>query len=398
MLPAMHTIPEDLGLSSPGLERARTYVAGCVDRGEIAGAVMLAARQDRVAQLACVGRRDIEAGKPMEPDTIFRIASMTKPIVSVGALMLIEAGRLRLDDPVSRYLPEFADATVFDRVEDGQVRLAALERPITVYHLLTHTSGLAYDAPHSALAAAYDNLDDSRYALPERMRRIAAHPLAHQPGRGWRYGWSHDVLGRVIEVAADQPLDSYLASAIFTPLGMIDSGFYVPPDKVERLAAVYESAAGVLQRVDTLSTNEIIEHTPLLSGGGGCASTVPDYLRFARMLLRRGELDGVRLLKPETVDLMTRNHLAAPLYPLRFGNYVLKGQGYGLGVGVSVEPAASALAGSEGTYDWAGSLNTRFWVDPVKRLIGIFMTQSEPYAVEGIGVELRSLVCQALID
>jgi CubicO group peptidase (beta-lactamase class C family) len=393
----MHTTPEDVGLSSSGLGRARTYVASCVERGEIAGAVMLVARQDRVAQLACVGQRDIEAGKPMEPDTIFRIASMIKPIVSVGALMLIEAGKLRLDDPVSRYIPEFADATVFDRVEDGHVR-AALERPITVYHLLTHTSGLAYDAPHPALEAAYDNLDDSRYALPERMRRIAAHPLAHQPGRGWTYGWSHDVLGRVIEVAADQPLDEYLASAIFTPLGMVDSGFYVPPDKVERLAAVYESVAGVLQKVDNSETNRITEHFPLLSGGDGCASTVPDYLRFARMLLRRGELDGVRLLKPETVDLMTRNHLAAPLYPLRFGDYVSKGQGYGLGVGVSVEPAASALAGSEGTYDWAGSWNTRFWVDPVKRLIGIFMTQSEPFAFEGIGAELRSLVCQALID
>ncbi len=394
----MQTTPEDVGLSSPGLERARAYVAACVERGEIAGAVMLVARHDQVAQLACIGLRDIEAGTPMEPDTIFRIASMTKPIASVGALMLIEAGKLRLDDPISRYVPEFADVQVFDRVDDGHVRLAALERPITVHHLLTHTSGLAGDAPHPALEAAYDNLGDTRYALPELMRRLAAQPLAHQPGEGWRYGWSHTVLGRVIEVAADQPLDEYLASAIFTPLGMIDSGFYVPPDKVGRLAAVYEPVAGVLRRVDDSDTSQITEHFPLLSGGGGCASTVPDYLRFTRMLLRGGELDGDRLLKVETVESMTRNHLRASLCPIRIGDHVFEGEGYGLGVGVSIEPSAPGLGGSEGTYGWGGSWNTRFWVDPDKELVGIFMVQCLPFAFVSVGEGFWSLVCEALSD
>jgi CubicO group peptidase (beta-lactamase class C family) len=394
----MHTTPEDVGLSSPGLERARASVAACVERGEIAGAVMLVARHDQVAQLACVGRRDFEAGKPMEPDTIFRIASMTKPIASVGALMLIEAGKLRLDDPVSRYIPEFADVLVFDRVEDGHVILAALERPITVHHLLTHTSGLDSDAPDPALEAAFDNLGDTRYALPELMRRLAAHPLAHQPGEGWRYGYSHTVLGRVIEVAANQPLDEYLASAIFTPLGMVDSGFYVPPDKAERLAAVYEPVAGVLRRVDDSDTSEITEHIPLRSGGGGCASTVPDYLRFTRMLLRGGELDGVRLLNPETVASMTRNHLGAPLCPIRIADHVFGGEGYGLGVGVSIEPSAPGLGGSEGTYGWAGSWNTRFWVDPDKELVGIFMVQYLPFAFVSVGEGFWSLACEALSD
>ena len=213
----MPATPEDLGLSSPGLELASAYVQACVERGEIAGAVVLVSRRDQVAQLACVGLRDVEAGSPMKPDTIFCVASMTKPIISVGALMLVEAGKLRLDDPVSRYIPEFADATVFAGVEEEHVGLAPLERPITVYHLLTHTSGLAYEAPHPMLEPAYDDLGDFRYGLPEMMRRLARHPLAHQPGEGWRYGWSHDVLGRVIEVAADQPLDDYLASAIFAP-------------------------------------------------------------------------------------------------------------------------------------------------------------------------------------
>jgi len=234
--------------------------------------------------------------------------------------------------------------------------------------------------------------------LPELMRRIAAQPLAHQPGEGWRYGWSHTVLGRVIEVVADRPLDEYLASAIFAPLGMVDSGFYVPPEKAERLAAVYESVSGGLHRVDDSDTNEITGHVPLLSGGGGCASTAHDYLRFTRMLLRDGELDGVRLLKPETVDLMTRNHIPPALCPIVVYGHVFEGEGYGLGVGVSVEPPAPVMPGPTGTYGWAGSWGTRFWIDPAHDLAGIFMVQSLPFAFVGVAEEFWTLVCQAQTD
>ena len=209
----------------------------------------------------------------------------------------------------------------------GASIFASLDRPITVHHLLTHTSGLAGEAPDLALVASYDNLGDERYPLPELMRRIAAQPLMHQPGEGWWYGWSHAVLGRVIEVAGDQPLDEYLEAAIFGPLGMVDSGFSVPPEKAERLAGVYESKDGRLHRLDTLETSKITEHFPLVSAGNGCASTVPDYARFTRMLLRRGELDGVRLLRPETVDLMTRNHLAGSQYPVQIGDGSLRRRG-----------------------------------------------------------------------
>jgi CubicO group peptidase (beta-lactamase class C family) len=341
---------------------------------------MLVSRRDQVAKLACVGHRDVEAGLPMEPDTIFRIASMTKPITSVAALMLVEAGKLRLDDPVSRYIPEFGDVEVFDRVEDGRVVLAPLARPITVHHLFTHTSGITRGAPDPVLETVYDDLGDERYALPELMRRLAAHPLAHQPGERWVYGFSHDVLGRVIEVAADQPLDEYFDSAIFAPLGMVDSGFFVPPNKVTRLANVYQSEDGVLRRVDDPISNEIIDGMPMLSGSGGCASTAPDYLRFIRMLLRGGELDGVRSLKPETVALMTRNHLAAPLHPINVWGHVFEREGYGLGVGVSLQPSAPGMPGSAGTYGWAGSWNTRFWIDPARDASGIFMSQAEPFA------------------
>ena len=394
----MRPTPDDAGLSSGGLDRAIGYVGGCVERGEIAGAVMVVSRHDQVVQLACVGLRDVEAGVPMEPDTIFRIASMTKPITSLGALMLVEAGRLRLDDPVSRYIPEFADVEVFDRVEDGRVVLAPLARPITIHDLFTHMSGIDSDAPDAALEAEFDNLGDTRYALPELMRRLAAHPLAHQPGEGWRYGWSLATLGRVIEVVADRPLDEYLASAVFSPLGMVDSGFHVPPDKVERLAAVYESTADALQRVDDEDTRAITERVPLVTGSGGLASTALDYLRFTRMLLRRGELDGTRLLRPDTVALMTRNHLAPALCPIVIWGYVSEGEGYGLGVGVSVEPPAPSMPGPAGTYGWGGSWGTRFWIDPANDLSGIFMVQSLPFAFVGIGERFWSLVCDALTD
>jgi CubicO group peptidase (beta-lactamase class C family) len=394
----MDTTVEDSGLSTPGLERARAYVDACVERGEIAGAVSLVARHDEVAQPACVGLRDIEAAKPMEPDTIFRLASMTKPIVSVGALMLVDAGRLRLDDPVSRYVPEFTDVAVFAGIENGRVELAALERPITIHHLLTHMSGLAGDAPHPALEASYDSLGDEDYALPELMRRLAARPLAHQPGRGWTYGWSHHVLGRVIEIAADQPLDDYLDSRIFRPLGMVDTGFYVPPEKIDRLAAVYESKDGGLHRVDTALANRVAARPTLLRGGSGLVSTAPDYFRFTRMLEGRGEVDGARLLKSETVELMTRNHLPAPLYPLDFGHRVSEGEGYGLGFGVLVEETATGLAGPVGTYGWGGSWLTHFWIDPVNQLTGIFMVQSAPHSFDSVGTRFRSLVYRGLAD
>jgi CubicO group peptidase (beta-lactamase class C family) len=378
-----------------GLDPAREYVAGCVERGEIAGAVSLVARHDEVAEPVCVGLRDIEAAKPMEPATIFRIASMTKPIVSVGVLMLVETDKVRLDDPVARYIPDFADIPVFVGVVDGRVQLAALERPITIRHLLTHMSGLAAEAPHAELEASYDSLGEEDYALPELMRRLAARPLAHQPGRGWTYGWSHHVLGRIIEVVANRPLDEYLESRIFRPLGMVDTGFYVPPKETDRLAAVYESRDGRLNRVDTPWATRFAARPILLGGGGGLVSTAPDYLRFTQMLARRGELDGARVLNAETVDLMTRNHLPARLVPLRIGDHTSEGEGYGLGVGVVVEETAGGLAGPEGTFGWSGAWLSHFWIDPVNRLTGIFMVQSEPFAFESVGVRFRSLVYQA---
>jgi CubicO group peptidase (beta-lactamase class C family) len=390
--------PDEVGLSVPGLQRARDYVVTCVERGEIAGAVVVVSRRDQVALLASVGLRDIEAGTPMEPDTIFRIASMTKPIVSVGTLMLVEGGKLQLDDPVSRYVPELADVEVFAGVENGHAMLEALERPITIYDLLTHTSGLSTMEPHADYKAAYETVFDSfgssQQSLAEVIRHLAALPLSHQPGRAWTYGWSHDVLGRVIEVVSEQPLDDYLEQHILAPLAMVDTGFYVPPNKVERLAVVYDSVDGELQPSNTWYPNRFTERLPLLSGGGGLVSTAPDFLLFSRMLLRRGELDGVRLLDPVTVELMTRNHLTGALDQIRIGDD--GGMGFGLGVAVRVKLVAPALAGRVGTYEWGGRWTTFFWIDPLSQLICIVMTQLEPVANLPFDTRFRSLVYEAL--
>ena len=396
----MAVTPDRYGVSGAGLERARTHVEGCLERGEIAGAVIAAARRDQVVQLECVGLRDIEAGLPMTPDTIFQLASMTKLITSVGAMTLVEAGLLGLDDPVSQFVPEFRAMTVFAGVEGDHVRTEPLDRPITIEHLLTQTSGLAYDAPDPILDAAYDDFGDYDYLLPELMRRLAAYPLANQPGDAWRYGWNLDVLGRVIEVVVGQPLDQFFERKIFGPLGMVDSGFRVPSDKADRLAALYTPVDGKLERIDNDETRVVLGDGRLLQGGGstsgGCVSTAPDYLRFSRMLLRCGELDGVRLLRAETVAEMTRNRLAPAHFPAAVDGRVTGG-GYGLGFGVIVE-AQRRIAGSVGTFEWGGGWNTYVRIDPVKSLIGLFLAQYEPFDWGAIGDRYWSLVCEAATD
>lgn len=374
------------------LDAARASVEACVGRSQIAGAVALVAQRDETIRLDCVGERDIAAGLPMEPDTIFQIASMTKPIVSVGVLMLSEAGALSLDDPVDRFIPAFADSTVFDGLDpDGLARLVPVARVITIRDLLTHTSGLSGEAAHPVLAGTYDDLEVYDQPNPEMMRRLAAHPLAHQPGGGWVYGWSHDVVGAVIEVVTDQPLDAYLHRAIFGPLGMVDTAFDVPPEKLGRLAVVYDQVDGGL-RPSTAPYADIRNPPVFLSGGGGCVSTVLDFRRFVRMMERGGELDGVRLLAPETVAAMTSNQLDSSMIPIRVLDHVFVGEGYGLGVGVIVGPGATAPVGSVGTWTWSGSFGTTFCVDPSAGLSFIFLTQYEPWAWYREGNDYWSIV------
>jgi CubicO group peptidase (beta-lactamase class C family) len=364
-----------------------------VERKQIAGAVALLIQDGKILYSQGIGQRDVEAGQPMTPDTIFRIASMTKPVTSVVAMTFVEEGRLGLHDPVSKYIPDFGNPKVLvpgKASNSGTVATVPAQREPTVHDLLTHTSGLTYGFFGKPVlselyrkAGVSDGLVQTDWTLAENVRRLAELPLLVQPGSAWEYGLSTDVLGRVIEVASGQSLDRVFQERIFRPLQMRDSHFFLPPEKNARLAAVYTPGPDkAIRRVG----EEPVQAGPLTysasypyrgprlyySGGAGLVSTARDYARFLAMLLGGGELDGVRVLKPETIRLMTTNQIGE----LRIGNGD-QGAGFGYGFGVVMQPSPTEAA-SVGTYSWGGFFNTSFWVDPDKKLIGILMTQLYP--------------------
>ncbi len=372
--------PETVGLSAERLERVGRWLQAEIDARKIPGAVLLVARRGKVAYFEAFGRRDPQADAPMARDSIFRIYSMTKPLVSVAAMILVEEGRLSLDDPVSRYVPEFASVTV--GVERGTPAGKVLDRvppgrPITVHDLLRHTSGLTYGFfGESLVKQAYRQarLDPDAEASPAQFARQAAGlPLHHQPGTTWDYGVSTDVLGRVVEVVGGMPLSQFLRNRILDPLGMKDTAFYLPePPRAARLAEPWpdDRVIGVDLTISQPKRPRAAE-----SGGGGLVSTATDYARFLAMLRQGGELDGRRILGPQTIAYMTADHLGTaiartPLY--------LPGPGYGFGLGFAVRLAAgeAPAAGSPGEYYWGGAGGTYFWVDPKADLFVVFMMQS----------------------
>jgi CubicO group peptidase (beta-lactamase class C family) len=391
--------PEDVGFSSARLKRIGDAMRRFVDEGTIAGAVTLVARQGKVAHFEATGLMDREARRPMERDTIFRLASMTKPITVVAALLLFEEGRFLLDDPISDYLPEFARTKAF--VEDSHhgVEVADLERPITIRHLLTHTSGLTSDGyandPVSQIYARERILRPDE-ALAEKVRRLASLPLAHQPGTRWTYGLSHDVLGRLIEVSSGQPLDVFLEQRIFGPLEMTDTGFSVPPPKIGRLATIYASdGRGGLRRDESRSLEGSKPRT-YLSGGGGLVSTAADYGKLCQMLLNGGALGNQRLLGRKTVDLMLSGQWPGSKGALPQA-YLPTSASYAMGGSIYTDVAELGEPGSNGSYSWGGSLSTYFWVDPREQLFGVLLAQVVPlnFRLEPI---FHVLVYQALTD
>jgi CubicO group peptidase (beta-lactamase class C family) len=391
--------PEDVGLSSERLDHLRAVMQSYVDEGKLAGLITLVARHGKVAHLECYGMMDVEANKPMQPDTILRIYSMTKPITSVALMMLVEEGLVQLDDPVSRFIPEFRDLKVFVGQTETGIELADPEREMTVWHLLTHTAGLAYgvdavDTPVEDMYRAekmWNPVWQLRPSLQEMVETLAKLPLTHQPGSAFRYSMAYDVIGHLIGVISGTPFDAFLEERVFRPLGMNDTGFFVPEEKLHRFAALY-SAPGEdgLSLLDAPETSPFTRAGRTCMGGGGLVSTVSDYLRFAQMLLNKGELDGVRLLAPETVEMMTTNQLSGELVSTRS-----TGTGYSLGFGVVVDPARAGEVRSEGTYYWLGIGGTAFWVDPTEELIGTIMPQALFY-FEPIDVH-RNLTYQAVV-
>lgn len=400
----MDTIaPEKVGFSTDRLERVRPVMQAYVDQKKLPGVITLVSRRGKVVHFERFGLMDIEANKPMQADTIFRIYSMTKPITCVAMMMLYEEGRFQLDDPISKFIPAFADVKVFGKTNDGKIKLSDLEREITIRDLMTHTSGLTYGSfEASPVAAMYQEagLFNRARTLQENVQELVKLPLVNQPGTVWRYSVSTDVLGHLVELIADMPFDAFLEQRIFAPLHMTDSGFYVPKEKIDRFAALYSPADnGRLELTDPPATGEYSKPPSLFSGGGGLVSTTTDYLQFAQMVLNGGELDGTRLLGRKTIEFMTTNHIPDQLMPLQIAHdWVLHGYGYGLGFGVIMNVAQSQVLGSSNISGWGGAASTHFWIDPKEELLGIIMTQLSPIYYYPIEQQFKVLIYQALVD
>lgn len=382
--------PEQVGISSERLERARQRMQADVESGRIPGAVLLIARQGKVAWAASGGFTDRKSNTPMRRDAIFRIASMTKPITSVAAMILAEQGKLDIGAPVAEYLPEFKDATV-------GIEKAAPKRPMTVQDLLRHTSGLTYGYfGNSAVDDLYRkaNLLSSK-SLAEMVSGIAGLPLLHQPGGFWEYSMSTDVLGRVVEVVSGQDLDAFMAARITGPLHMRDTAFYLTAEQAARVA-----------HQDGAPENAVLTRKPHILSGGGLYSTADDYAQFCQMLLNGGELDGLRILAPKTVALMTSDqlppgterHTPVAIMVDSLGPTPEMGTSFGLGFAVRVDPGRNPMPGSVGEFSWAGIDGTYFWVDPAEKLVAVLMIQV-PQAVEvPYWRQTRWLVYQALTN
>ena len=399
--------PEDVGLSAPHLGRITRWMRHWVDSGRLPGLLVAVVRDDRLAWFETHGYRDVENGRAVEPDTIYRIYSMTKPITTVAALMLYEEGRFQLDDPVADFIPAFADTRVFASGDAETYTTVPLERPITVHDLMIHTSGLTYGFQHEhAVDALYRKrrieFNANVGPLADLAESAAAQPLVFQPGTRWNYSVSTDVLGRLVEIWSGVPLDAFFADRIFGPLGMRDTGFQVPEGQGHRLASNYvrRTDGDGLALADPGGDSRFLEPAATLSGGGGLVSTAADYLRFMRMLRGRGVLEGARVLGRKSVDLMTMNHLPGDLVDMgrpRFAEMPFAGVGFGLGVSVLLDPAKARILGSPGEYAWGGMASTTFWIDPAEDLMVLLLTQLMPSSAYPIRRELRVLTYQALL-
>ena len=399
--------PARLGFDPARLARLDKHFAGYVDDGRLAGWQLAVTRHDELAHSSSYGWRDREGGLPVEPDTLWRIASMTKPIASVVAMSLWEEGRFELTDPISKWIPSFADARVYQKGSEAAVFTVPAVEPIRVWHLLSHSSGLSagFIRTHVVDAlyrqAGYEWGSPESASLESVVDDWARLPLLFQPGSAWGYGVSTDVLGRLIEIWTGQPLDVAVANRVLEPLGMVDTVWYADPSRAGRLAALYTPDPATRLAVPAPAFGARALTPPaLFSGGGGLLSTVADYLRFTRMLAGRGQLEGTRILGPRTLDLMTRNHLSADLGTLSTGGFAettFEGVGFGLGFATVMDAVALRNGASAGEFYWGGACSTAFWVDPSEDLTVVFMTQLLPSSTHPIRSQLRQLVYSSLV-
>jgi CubicO group peptidase (beta-lactamase class C family) len=392
------------GVSAERFQRLHQAMQGFVDRKEVSGIVTLVTREGRTADLHAVGFQDVESKTPMKTDTIFRIASMTKPVTSVAIMMLYEEGKLLLTDPVSKFIPSFKSMQV---LEQGAEKPVAARRAISIRDLLTHRSGITYGFISGGpvgngyrTSGVTDGLTTTTMTTAEGIDKLAAQPLVAQPGSAYNYSLSTDVLGRVVEVASGMPFETFMRDRIFKPLKMNDTDFAVPESKWSRVATVYspDGSGGIRPMKDPESFGNTVM-SPIayykapktyFSGGAGLVSTAADYARFGHMLLNGGVLDGVRLLSPKTIELMTVSHTT----DLPAVSAAGPGRGFGLGFFVVTDLGATQTLGSIGNYGWSGIYGTTFWVDPKERLVAIMMVQRYPGSP--VAAAFQPMVYQAL--
>jgi len=397
------------GFSTEKLKNIESYLQEkYIDTNRYVGTLTGIYRNGQLGFISTLGLMDRESRKPIERDTIFRIYSMTKPITSVALMSLYEKGLLQLDDPVSEYIPAFKDLNVYSEGIFGNYKTTYPDREMTIRDLLSHQSGLTYGfMERSNVDAAYRELGiekESQQNLQEFVNVLSTIPLEFSPGTAWNYSVSTDVCGYLIEVISGKTLDMFLEEEIFQPLGMSDTGFYVPSSKTQRLSSNYEYREGqepIL--VDDANTGSYINPPTLFSGGGGLVSTLDDYMAFCKMILGRGSLAGHRILSRKTLDLMSSNHLTngKDLRSCAYGRWSetsYTGVGFGLGFSILLDPAASQVSGSKGELAWGGAASTAFWIDPLEDMAVVFLTQLLPSSTYNVRRELRSLVYSALSD
>ena len=399
--------PEEVGLSSERLERLSAVLDRYVEDGKLPGGVALVARRGKLVYLEAFGQRDLEVDAPMRDDTIFRIASQTKALVSVGVMLLQEEGRLLISDPVGKYLPEFLKTTVAIPKEENGYELVPAKRPITIRDLLTHTAGIGYyrfGAQERWEAAGIKGwyFADRDEPIDVTVSRMAGLPFDAQPGERWLYGYATDILGALIEQVSGRTLDEFLRARILMPLGMKDTHFYLPKSKRKRLATVYSTtdSQGLKRAPDMgreVSQGDYVEGSrKSYSGGAGLLSTAIDYARFLQMLLNGGELEGRRILSPNTVKLMTVAHVGEKKFAA--GCRCGEGLGFGLGFYVVKDLGARGIPGSVGEFGWAGAYHSTYWVDPEEELVVVYFTQVIPADNLDDHDKLRALVYQALVE